>query len=66
MRLEAEASWEAPQDAAPTQRFPRASNEVPLENMTSVDGSIINFAPGEMIMSPLTVCDPDHVSIELM
>ena len=47
-------------------RFPLASREVPFENMTSVDGSIMSLAPGEMMISPATLCVPDHTSTALM
>ena len=34
--------------------------------MTSVDGSIMSLAPGEMMISPATLCVPDHTSTALM
>ncbi len=55
IRLFDVASCEAPHDVAPMQRFPRASIDVPLNNVISVDGSMISFAPGDMMMSPVTV-----------
>ena len=66
IRVEEVASWEAPHDVAPMHRLPLASREVPFANMTSVDGSIMSLAPGEMMMSSTTLCVPDQTSTALM